>query len=69
MESDLHLRIAYGDLIGGASGDLVSHSRTPDLFDGNGAPVALVPVDDPGTPDVDEGEPAKVTAFLEKWVK
>ena len=53
----------------GASGYLVSHSRTPYLFDGNGAPVALVPVDDPGTPDVDEGEPAKVTAFLEKWVK
>ena len=53
----------------GASGYLVSHSRTPFLFDGDGAPVALVPVDDPGTPDVDEGDPAKVTAFLEKWVK
>ncbi|WP_197707378.1 MULTISPECIES: SCO family protein [Sphingobium] len=53
----------------GASGYLVSHSRTPYLFDADGAPVALVPVDDPGTPDADEGDPAKVTAFLEKWVK
>lgn len=53
----------------GASGYLVSHSRTPYLFGGDGEPVALVPVDDPGTPDADEGDPAKVTAFLEKWVK
>lgn len=53
----------------GASGYLVSHSRTPYLFGADGAPVALVPVDDPATPDVDEGDPAKVTAFLEKWVK
>lgn len=53
----------------GASGYLVSHSRTPYLFGPDGAPVALVPVDDPGTPDVDEGDPAKVTAFLEKWVR
>lgn len=48
---------------------LVSHSRTPYLFDGDGKPVALVPVDDPGTPDVDEGAPDKVLAFLEKWVR
>ncbi|WP_205452052.1 SCO family protein [Sphingobium estronivorans] len=53
----------------GASGYLVSHSRTPYLFGTDGAPVALVPVDDPGTPDADEGDPGKVTAFLEKWVK
>ena len=53
----------------GASGYLVSHSRTPYLFGPDEAPVALVPVDDPGTPDQDEGEPAKLTAFLEKWVK
>ena len=53
----------------GASDYLVSHSRTPYLFDGDGKPVALVPVDDPATPDVDEGAPNKVLAFLEKWVK
>lgn len=52
-----------------ASDYMVSHSRTPYLFDGDGKPVALVPVDDPGTADVDEGAPAKVLAFLEKWVK
>ncbi|MEC3912853.1 SCO family protein [Sphingobium sp. CR2-8] len=54
---------------GAASDYLISHSRTPYLFDGDGKPVALVPVDDPGTPDVDEGAPDKVAAFLEKWVK
>lgn len=53
----------------GASGYLVSHSRTPYLFDGDGKPVALVPVDDPGTADVDEGAPDKVAAFVEKWIK
>ncbi|EQB31033.1 SCO family protein [Sphingobium ummariense] len=52
----------------GASGYLVSHSRTPYLFDPDGKPVALVPVDDPATP-VDEGAPDAVLAFLEKWVK
>lgn len=55
---------------GGATTDyLVSHSRTPYLFDGDGKPVALVPVDDPATGQVDEGAPDKVLAFLEKWVK
>ena len=53
----------------GTSGYLVSHSRTPYLFGPDGQPVALVPVDDPGTPDQDEGAPDKVLAFLEKWVK
>ncbi|ATI82256.1 MULTISPECIES: SCO family protein [Sphingobium] len=53
----------------GASDYLVSHSRTPYLFGPDGKPIALVPVDDPGTPDVDEGAPDIVRAFLEKWVK
>lgn len=53
----------------GATDYQVGHSRTPYLFDGEGKPIALVPVDDPGTPDVDEGAPDKVLAFLEKWVK
>ena len=53
----------------GASGYLVSHSRTPYLFGPDGKPVALVPVDDPGTPDKQEGSPVEVLAFLEKWVK
>lgn len=53
----------------GTTDYLVSHSRTPYLFDGDGKPVALVPVDDPGTPDIDEGAPDRVLAFLEKWIK
>ena len=53
----------------GASEYLVSHSRTPYLFAPAGKPIALVPVDDPGTPDVAEGAPDTVLAFLEKWVK
>ncbi|AMK16407.1 MULTISPECIES: SCO family protein [Sphingobium] len=53
----------------GSSDYLVSHSRTPYLFGPDGQPVALVPVDDPGTADQDEGAPDKVLAFLEKWVK
>lgn len=53
----------------GASDYLVSHSRTPYLFGPDGQPVALVPVDDPGTADQDEGAPDQVLAFLEKWVK
>ena len=48
---------------------LVSHSRTPYLFDADGKPVALVPVDDPGTPDKDEGGPDEVLASLRKWVR
>lgn len=53
----------------GSSDYLVGHSRTPYLFDPDGAPLALVPVDDPGTPDVDEGTPDAVFASLRKWVK
>lgn len=53
----------------GASEYLVSHSRTPYLFDPDGKPVALVPVDDPATTDVDEGAPEKVQAFLDRWIK
>jgi len=53
----------------GDSGYMVSHSRTPYLFGPDGQPVALVPVDDPGTADQDEGAPDKVLAFLGKWVK
>ncbi|MEK7342944.1 MAG: SCO family protein [Pseudomonadota bacterium] len=53
----------------GASDYLVSHSRTPYLFDPDGKPVALVPVDDPATPDKDEGAPGNVTAFLDRWIK
>jgi len=47
---------------------LVSHSRTPYLFDPDGKPIALVPVDRPDTPE-DEGSKEAVHEFLAKWVK
>lgn len=47
---------------------LVSHTRTPYLFDPEGKPIALVPVDDPATGE-DEGKPEAVHDFLAKWVK
>ena len=61
--------IANKEKAEGASGYLVSHSRTPYLFGPDGEPVALVPVDDPGTADKQEGTADDVRAFLEKWVK
>ncbi len=61
--------IANKEKAEGASGYLVSHSRTPYLFGPDGQPVALVPVDDPGTADKQEGTADDVRAFLEKWVK
>jgi protein SCO1/2 len=47
---------------------LVSHTRTPYLFDSDGKPIALVPTDDTSTPQ-DEAAPETIRAFLEKWVK
>ncbi|EZP71890.1 Electron transporter [Sphingomonas paucimobilis] len=62
--------VVYGKEEGkGTSSYLVSHSRTPYLFGPGGEPIALVPVDDPGTPDEDEGGPDQVFAFLEKWIR
>ncbi|WP_449474525.1 SCO family protein [Sphingobium chungangianum] len=61
--------IANKEQAKGDSEYLVSHTRTPYLFGPDGQPVALVPVDDPGTPDQDEGGRDNVRAFLEKWVK
>lgn len=53
----------------GATGYLVSHTRTPYLFDPDGAPIALIPVDDPSTPDRNEGSPEDVAKALGRWVK
>lgn len=47
---------------------LVSHSRTPYLFGPDGAPIALVPVDD-GTPEDNAGSPETVRDFLIRFVK
>lgn len=53
----------------GASEYLVNHSRTPYLFGPDGEPIALIPVDDPATQDVDEGAPTEVFKTLDRWVK
>jgi protein SCO1/2 len=53
----------------GTTDYLVSHSRTPYLFGPKGEPIALVPVDDPSTPDVDEGSAQAVAKALDRWVK
>ncbi|MFT3964874.1 MAG: SCO family protein [Sphingobium sp.] len=61
-------------VVSGKEGDpkakdyLVSHTRTPYLFGPDGDPIALVPVDEPGT-DGDEGSPQAVAHFLDQWVK
>lgn len=62
-------------VISGKEGDqnaaqdyLVSHTRTPYLFGPNGEPIALVPVDEPGS-DEDEGAPNAIAHFLNQWVK
>lgn len=47
---------------------LVSHSRTPYLFGPDGQPIALVPVDDPATPEA-EGKPEQIVRFLESQVR
>lgn len=56
-----------GDANGGKD-YLVSHSRTPYLFGPTGDPIALIPIDEPGT-DGDEGSPDAVARFLAQWVK
>lgn len=53
----------------GSTDYLVSHSRTPYLFGPAGAPIELIPVDDPATPDVDEGSAEQVAGTLDRWVK
>lgn len=47
---------------------LMDHSRSPYLMDMEGKPLAILPTDQPGTPE-DEGAPEKVAAELDRWVK
>lgn len=61
--------VVYGKDSEGTKDYLVNHSRTPYLFDADGKPLALIPVDDPGTPDVDEGSADHILAALDRWVK
>lgn len=48
---------------------LMSHSQTPYLMDADGKPLALMPADNPQTPDVNEGDAKLVAAELAKWVR
>ena len=48
---------------------LMSHSQTPYLMGRKGEPLAVLPVDDPSTPDVDEGSAQAVSDELARWVK
>jgi protein SCO1 len=47
---------------------LMSHSQTPFLMDKDGAPIEMIPVDNPKT-DKNEGSPQAVVALLHKWVR
>ena len=47
---------------------LMSHSQTPYLMGKQGEPLAVLPVDDPRTTDVDEGSAEAIAAELERWV-
>ena len=48
---------------------LMSHSQTPFLLGRQGEPLAILPVDEPSTPDTDEGSAQAISAELERWVK
>jgi protein SCO1/2 len=47
---------------------LVNHSRTPFFFGPDGKPIALVPVDEPGTKE-DDGSAEIIRDFLIRFVK
>lgn len=47
---------------------LVSHVQMPMLFDPDGKPMALFPVDDPRT-DADEASADRIVAVMDQWVK
>jgi protein SCO1/2 len=48
---------------------LVSHTQLAYLMGPNGEPIALIPVDDVRTTDVNEGEPEAVANELSRWVR
>lgn len=48
---------------------LVAHAQLAYLMGPNGEPVALLPLDNITTADVNEGPPDKVAAELDRWVR
>ncbi len=62
--------VSYGKVDGSSPENyLMSHSQTPFLMGPDGAPIALMPVDDPKTDKVDEGRAQAVVAEITKWVQ
>lgn len=47
---------------------LMAHQQLPYLMGKQGEPLAILPVDDPSTPDVDEGSAEAVSTELARWV-
>ena len=48
---------------------LVAHTQLAYLMGPDGKPVALIPVDNIATPNVNEGSPDRVAAELARWVR
>lgn len=61
----------YYSKVAGSQPDayLMSHAQLPYLMDPDGKPLAILPADQPNTPDKNEGDPALVEADLAKWVR
>lgn len=48
---------------------LMAHTQLAYLMGPQGEPIALLPIDDASTADVDEGAPELVAAELDRWVR
>ena len=61
--------VVYNKVKGGTPDSyLMAHTQLAYLMDPAGKPIAFIPTDDISTP-VNEGDPAKVKAELDKWVQ
>lgn len=62
--------VTYRRVEGSTPGSyLIAHTQLAYLMDPDGRPVALIPVDDIQTTDVNEGEPSLVARELDRWVR
>ena len=62
--------ITYRRVEGSTPGSyLIAHTQLAYLMDPDGRPVALIPVDQINTTDVNEGDPALVARELDRWVR
>ncbi len=61
--------VQYRKVAGSTPGSyLVSHTQLAYLMAPDGKPLALIPLDDIRTPDVNEGDPALVAREILRWV-